>query len=267
MGGNYRRSRKTSLMTTTSHPAISTVRGEVTLKKLYELINDTVLPEINNINQRLNSMATKHEVDDLKKKVETLTSTVKLIQDVSLPKVVSDANNCRQGMVKLEHHSRRLNIIIKNCAEEVVLDEAGAEVPEDILAVVRKVFITDMGIPEADVDSWRLRDLHRLGKKTTARTKPRHIIVAFTQQANRNFVLSQAKQLKGKPITIMSDLPKELAQQRDKMLVKRRELLRSNIQAQVVERGYKPYLVMKQGTRWVDVNIDEFTIEQDVADT
>ena len=59
------------------------------------------------------------------------------------------------------------------------------------------------------------------------------MIVAFIQQKDRNLVMSKAFKLKGKGVSLKSDLPKELSAQRDKLLMERKTLQERNIIARV----------------------------------
>ena len=109
------------------------------------------------------------------------------------------------------------------------------------------------------------RDAHRLGRKNLPvprlRVRPRPIIVAFILQKDRNLVMSCARKLKGSRLNIKSDLPKELSEKRDQLLIERKRLTGMHMIARVAERGYAPILEVKRGNRWV-----KWTGEEDAGD-
>ena len=84
--------------------------------------------------------------------------------------------------------------------------------------------------------------------------KHRPIIVMFTQQYYRNFVMDKANLLRGSSISMKSDLPKEWDDIRNELLQKRRALINEGKIVRIVERSYKPILQVKIGEKWTNYN-------------
>ena len=168
-------------------------------------------------------------------------------------------------------HSRRLNIIINGVAEKS---------DEDIAKVIKDIFVRKMQIPEDVVDKFRFRDFHRIGaigkqtgdgyivkkdnKKPSNNQDPhRAIIIAFTQQMNRNLVFTYAKNLAGAGISVKPDLSQALSKLRTKLLGIRKDIKNINSEnlAVLTYRSYKPCLLVNyEGEKMVytddmDINL------------
>lgn len=234
----------------------------LTLEYLFKKIEDNH----NSVNRRLDDILLKLENVTSESKQTTLAEVKKLKDEVLPDMIKSQRDEVKSFMdrhVKLEAHGRRLNIIISGMDDTPVVDEDGREIPEDVDAAVRKLFIDKLELEPALVNGFLFRDLHRLGRRSTVRVKARAVIVAFIQQKDRNLVMSKAFKLKGKGVSLKSDLPKELSAQRDKLLMERKTLQERNIIARVCERGYLPVLETKRGNKWVPYSLrvesDDFT--------
>ena len=141
---------------------------------------------------------------------------------------------------------------------------------ENIRQTINRVFVEDLKIPRERAEGFILRDAHRLGKSKPADppipgiTKPRNIIVAFISQEDKNYVYSQARNLKGSNISMRVDLVKEMATIRDNLLIRRKDIrdFNKNLYVALTYRSYnKPVLLVK-----VKNEIVEFTAEMKYED-
>ena len=190
-------------------------------------------------------------LDAQDKKISELeTKNEKLENDLS--HATKQLSDCQEQLKKAvtrisenEAHGRRLNLVLGNVPESK---------DENIRVTISRVMIDSLKIPEDRVEEILLRDAHRLGKSKTqtpalgAATKPRNIIIAFLSQFDRNYVYSQAKNLKGSTISIRPDLVKEMALIRDNLLIQRQVILKHNkkLYVQLTYRSYsKPVLLVK----------------------
>ena len=204
----------------------------------------------------------KERLDAQDKKISDLESKNKRLEDDLLA-----ANNqlkmCRESLNKAEtriieneSHGRRLNLVFGKVPESK---------DENIRETINKVLIENLKIPQERAEGFLLRDIHRLGKsKSTLNTasgvdtnKPRNIIVSFLMQQDRNYVYSQAKNLKGSVISMRPDLVKEMALIRDDLLLQRQTILKFNkkLYVQLSYRSYsKPTLLVKVAENIVEFN-------------
>ena len=67
-------------------------------------------------------------------------------------------------------------------------------------------------------DTFEFQRIHWIGKRDPPRDKPRQIIARFLRSSDREKVTSTAKKLKGKNFGISVDLPKEIVDQRKKLM-------------------------------------------------
>ena len=204
----------------------------------------------------------KERLDAQDKKISDLESKNKRLEDDLLA-----ANNqlkmCRESLNKAEtriieneSHGRRLDLVFGKVPESK---------DENIRETINKVLIENLKIPQERAEGFLLRDIHRLGKsKSTLNTasgvdanKPRNIIVSFLMQQDRNYVYSQAKNLKGSVISMRPDLVKEMALIRDDLLLQRQTILKFNkkLYVQLSYRSYsKPTLLVKVAENIVEFN-------------
>ena len=162
----------------------------------------------------------------------------------------SQVNFLTEKVIHLEAHGRRLNVIINNVEESK---------NENTESVIREIITKTLEIPAVDVNHISFRDVHRLplSKKTNqdasnARIQQRPIIVAFTQQADRNMVMQKAHLFRNTNYSIKTDLPKQWDDKRNELLQLRRRLINEGKMVRVVERSYKPVLQVKKGEKWIN---------------
>ena len=182
--------------------------------------------------------------------------------EISARKVKSDVlvvvNESKGKITELEGHSRRLNVIVNG------LDYHDDENPEE---VARNFLKNDVKIPSEEVDNFRFRDIHRLPKArnrdgTERADAKKPMILALLAQKDRNQIIGKAYELKGTPLSMKTDLPKELNEVRGRMLKERKRRLQANpdVKCRVIERSFKPVLQVADGlipgtrkVKWVDI--------------
>ena len=140
------------------------------------------------------SLATQNQkISDLTTRVNSLEQDVISLKanNKQKDKTIAELSDRLEDTIS---HSRRLNIIMNGVAEKS---------DEDIAKVIKDIFVRKMQIPADVVDKFRFRDFHRIGaigkqtddgyivrkdnKKPSNNQEPhRAIIIAFTQQMNRN---------------------------------------------------------------------------------
>lgn len=210
--------------------------------------------------QKAQLEAQSKKIANLEKENEQLRSDLRAT-DTRLKKCEELLEKSQTRIIENESHGRRLNLILGNVPESN---------NENIRHVINNVFIDNLKIHPERVESFIFRDAHRLGKSKEANppipgvTKPRNIIMAFICQEDRNFVLSQARNLKGSNISLRVDLVKEYAMIRDNLLIRRSEIRKFNekLYVQLSYRSYsKPVLLVK-----VKNNIVEYTSDMKLED-
>jgi hypothetical protein len=150
-------------------------------------------------------------------------------------------------------HSRRRHLIA-NGVPMGVYPRGESEPTEQIF---RDLLVNQLKLDRNYVNSMLFRDVHRL-PKSNRYDGPPPIIAAFICQLHRNDVIANAKNLKGTPISLKSDLPRQLNELRGLMLKTKYRLKDAGCNVRMVERSYFPCLQFyKESTsRWE--NIMEF---------
>ena len=226
-----------------------------------DIINDRVLKDqeileqISDINTKLSAKVSAH--DDKINDLETYRDESKLEHQnlwAKLNEVVEENKELRGLIRGTINHSKRLNLHLLN------FPEPGPEQSENIDEVVRDFFKTVLKIDGAMVDSFKFRDVHRLGKlgtgkeikikvngRTTTKKYPVPIIVAFTLMSDRNLVYKSAYRCKKTGFAIRCDLPPEMIPTRKAQVDIKNEIkkVNPNALASCAFRSYKPILLVK----------------------
>ena len=227
------------------------------LRKSTETQFKNLKEELSSIQTSLDSRLKIQEetVQNLKERVSTLESELKDLK-ASHEKSSKQLSEFKDRVINNESHNRRLNLIFGNIPEYD---------GENVRESVNKVLIENLKLPEDQVQSMMMRDVHRLGRTqnkdesnvNNALVKPRNVIAAFISQDDRNLVYSKARNLSGSNITMRVDLTKEHAVIRDQLMIKRRTILNFNQQAfvKISYRQYnRPFLLVKYDNRVVEWN-------------
>ena len=136
-------------------------------------------------------------IDELKKGVKSLTK---------------QAEYEKERAIKLESHSRRNNLNFFNIPEQ--RDESF----ENSETILRKFMAAELKISKEDVDDISFERVHRIGKSSLTDSKPRPLIAKFTYHKDKEFVISQAKNLRDTNFTVARDFPKEIVDKRKLLL-------------------------------------------------
>ena len=230
----------------------------------FKAFKDEIISEVNAVKTEL-SKEIKELRDSLDEKVkeEVLKavnhSTCKLKNDIlelqtkcahlseENQKLSHEMKIFKERVIEQEDRGRRLNLIIDGIAdpEEGNFEES-----------VSDFFIEKLSIDRDKVQSFNYRNIHPLGKKTQDNT--RKMIVAFTDQRDRDFILNKAPLLKGSDFSIRANYSPETAKMKDQLMKTRRTLLNDRKQARIVEQKYKPILQVKNANgRWEQYKCDD----------
>ena len=113
----------------------------------------------------------------------------------------------RAENLRLEMHSRKRNLLIHGI--QVVRDEYCEE-------VVRHMFINKVKIQKAHVDKMIFIAAHRLSRSSATATPP-PIIVSFVRLEDKDLIMRNVRNLKASGVSISTDLPAILKQQRSRL--------------------------------------------------
>ena len=160
----------------------------------------------------------------------------------------------KERIIANEAHNRRLNLHFMGI--NYIKDENVTTLMSEFMCDKLK-----MDVGKVDDIMKFTRDMHRLGRATPEKKSP-PIIVAFIRQADRNFVLRQAINLKGTTFAIHVDLPKEWSALRTNLLLTKKAIAEVNREALVVltYNTYKPVLKVKYRGKFQQYNPDTMAI-------
>ena len=137
-------------------------------------------------------------INELKKGVKSLTKQA--------------AYDEKERAVKLESHSRRNNFNFFNIPEKKYESFENSE------TILRNFMVAELKISKKDVDDISFERVHRMGKSSPAESKPRPLIAKFTYHKDKEFALSQAKNLRDTKFAVARDFPKEIVDKRKLLL-------------------------------------------------
>ena len=193
---------------------------DIVLKKV-----EAMETKLDNLGSYVKNMDAK--VNALTTKVETLETTtrnaVKSTEELDrglaflnsevegLKKLGKDCAVLRQEVLCMGVYQRRENLRFYGIEE----DPEGAE---DTRQVLIDFMESELGIDDAS--EIEFQRVHRIGPFNQQVPKPRQIIARFLRYPDRERAMSNARKLKGKKFGISADLPKEIVDQRKKLLPK-----------------------------------------------
>ena len=125
---------------------------------------------------------------------------------------MKQAEEEKQRAIKLESHSPRNNLNFFNIPEQQ--DETATE-SESIL---RNFMEVRLKLNKEDANDMSFERVHRVGKPSASEGKPRLLIPKFTFHRDKEFVLSKAKKLWGTDFAIARDFPKEIVDERRRLV-------------------------------------------------
>jgi DNA repair ATPase RecN len=167
------------------------------------------------VNQKITDLETsmdkKHEQYDLK--FSTIESQLKVLQEKDEER--------EEKLLEMECRQRKLNLIIPKLEEKELTRQTrqnrqNEETYTEIHAKVVDYLENQLGIVNAR--SMLFRNIHRLGKRNPAHTRPRNVIVAFIHQPDVDTILQAARDLRNPNISIKTDLPKQYNEIRNALL-------------------------------------------------
>ena len=218
--------------------------------------------QIDDIASKLDEKAPNTVVETLNQIKDTtipaLRDTVKKNHDLSEAKLFDARGEIDVQHEQLEAHGRRLNIIWHGRAEQketVILPGGNTRVFEDTETLFRDFCVRSLRLSPEYVGSIIIRDCHRLASSKKFKGPP-PVICALVCQRNRNDIMAAAKNLKGTPFSIKSDLPKRLNKIRGCMLQVRSDLKKEGKTVRLIEQNYLPCLQVKNARNKWDVVYD-----------
>ncbi|CAC5409871.1 unnamed protein product [Mytilus coruscus] len=114
-------------------------------------------------------------------------------QKIELQQQIDDL---KEKAILLEKHDRKYNILING------IDDSKTD--ENVYAITRKLFSEDLHIDNRKANSIPIANAHRV---PTHGKGPKPIIVRFLHFGDKQLIMSNAHNLKGKKIRILDDLP------------------------------------------------------------
>ena len=182
---------------------------------------DTNATDIKKLGEDLQAL--RHDFEEEKRKNSQLNSQLQKLQ----------------GELDYQtEHSYRLNLVVYNIEESA--DK------EDCFLTMKNFMQTQLQIEETVINQLQVRDCHRLGGQK-AEGKIRPIVIAFTLQQQRDFVLKQGKNLRNTNYSIQPHLPQKMVIVKKQLLAKRKDIKRRDhrILAFIGYRAYRPVLLVK----------------------
>ena len=197
-------------------------------KRINTVVEDSdmaVQAALNNISRRLDTLATKVDVEQMRDEVKCLTKTFmekleklegrlfdtevkveKLESEVkSLKKVNETATGIKQQDRRINQNERELNDLQQYSRRWNLrvfkVPEKEKETAADCTAKVCAIFSDKVGIPITASD---IEVAHRTGQRSSTRARP--ILVRFFDRKKRDSVLTSRRNLKSKGIVIGEDL-------------------------------------------------------------
>ncbi|CAG2230944.1 unnamed protein product [Mytilus edulis] len=184
------------------------VKYETSHKELKSLRND--FTELEEVFKGMDAQIQFIENDKLEK------------QKIELQKQIDDL---KEQAVLLEKHDRKYNILIYG------IDDTKKD--ENVYAITRKLFSEDMHIDERKANAIPIANAHRV---PTHGKGPKPIIVRFLHFGDKQLIMSNAHNLKGKKIRILDDLPISMKEERyllshNAYKIRKRDKLQTRIRA------------------------------------
>ena len=189
-------------------------------KRMNTVVEDSdmaVQTALDNISKRLNTLATKVDIEQMRDEVKCLTKTfMEKLEKLegrlfeSEVKSLKKVNETATGMIKqqdrrikqnerelndLQQYSRRWNLRVFKVPEKE------KETAADCTAKVCAIFSDKVGIPITASD---IEVAHRTGQRSSTRARP--ILVRFFDRKKRDSVITSRRNLRNKGIVIGEDL-------------------------------------------------------------
>ena len=152
--------------------------------------------------------------------------------EAAMNKKITDLDN---KFMLLEKHDCKYNLLIYGVKEEN---------NEDVIETMKKIFTDDMGIGESRVDDMYFAHAHRVPSRGKG---PKPIILRCTSFADRELILSKAKNLLGSKRTILVDLPEPMKKERNRLAKIAYDIRKSElVHTRIKETGLDLYLEVRK---------------------
>ena len=150
-------------------------------------------------------------ITELNKRVDAQDKAIKQLQE-GVKSLTNQVHEEKQRSVKLESHSPRNNLNFFNIPEG---KEDSFQTSDN---VVLRFMEAGLKLSKKDSKEISFERVHRIGKFNSNNSKPRPLIAKFAFHKDKEFVLAQAKNLRGTTFAVARDFPKEIVEKR-KLLV------------------------------------------------
>ena len=210
--------------------------------------------------------ATQKTVEEIKKTVNDKHGEFdkKIAAMEERLKVLEERDQERgEKLLEMECRQRKRNLIIPNLPEKPRQTrnqnrQNNEETYAEIHLKVVKFLEEKLGILNAK--DMLFRNIHRLGPRNPAHTRPRNVIVAFIQQPDVDAVLQAARELANPNVTVRTDLPKQYNDLRNGLLAIRKNYRErpdgQRVQCKLVYIKFKPTLFKRIGDDDVKVEVE-----------
>ena len=168
-----------------------------------------------------------------------------------------------EKLLEMECRQRKRNLIIPNLPEKPRQTrnqnrQNNEETYAEIHGKVVKFLEDKLGILHAK--DMLFRNIHRIGQRNPAHTRPRNVIVAFIQQPDVDAVLQAARELRNPNVTVRTDLPKVYNDLRNGLLAIRKNYRErpegQKVHCKLVYIKFKPTLFKRIGEEDVLVEVE-----------
>lgn len=172
-------------------------------KNLNEKITTSEQKVIEHIDSKYNELS--EQIVQLEERISTLENE-NTLQSAKISALELKAAEKSAYINSLEMKVNRCNLILFNVEEKEIT-------PEELLTNIVKFFqvVLKVLVKHSDIDV-----VYRLGKAQPSKTRP--VFISLTTQKMRDYIFSSRRNLKGSNVSISEDCPKEIIEQRNKLL-------------------------------------------------
>jgi hypothetical protein len=185
------------------------------------------------------------KIDNLKETVDSLEVDVEKTKEAQakahgkIENLEDEVAELRKSLLRTQTYARKYHLLLYGV-------EGFETTPQACIERVRTFAAESLKLGDQFAKNVVIRNAHRLQKRDSG---PTHIIVVFLYWAERDAFLRAGKNLAGTKMSVRSDLPPELKQQRgalahEAFLIRRDQ----NIQARIQERGIDIYIETRKST-------------------
>ena len=202
-------------------------KPESPLKVLYDSLDGNKGDNTNILRQLIQAIEVR--TDELEETVTKQTDTIKAL---------TTDNECLQSRCQIsEGRVTRLEKLVDDLREETLQINARSmkdnlifhgiqeTQPENVKEVLLNFLQTDMVIKQPDLNDIIIHKVHRMGGKDNES----RAIIANINDAGRIIIWKHLKNLKGKPVSVFTQLPRELVERKQRLLPKFKDARTHNL--------------------------------------